>query len=158
MTPTETKVMLWKCIYCSCYFPEKHKTTLVLHLQWHVEESPRQPAGNHTCLRNAKGKHMRAETCGTRLNTPTEMANHLMENHTRRKHVHQRTKRHLKATTQAEEERKRLIILLSQSDETPDRLFYPKDNKNGPRLRIDNMEFQIIPDNMEHIRLGEGFN
>ena len=94
--------------------------------------------------------------CGARFHTPTALALHMLENHTRKKDVHIGTSRHRKATTQADEEKERLTTILSTTEETPERIFYPRDNRNGPRLGVDNLEFQDALDNAAAIMAREG--
>ena len=158
MTARGDKVRLWRCGYCSGYFPVEHIPTLTLHIQWHVEKSARQRAGNHTCSCKTRDRHKRGELCGTHFHTPTALAIHMLEKHTQKKDVHNGTTRHQKATIRAIEEKERLTTLLGEAEETPDRLFQPRDNRNGPRLGIDNMEFQEALDNAASIMEREGLH
>ena len=158
MTARGDKVRLWRCGYCSGYFPAEHIPTLTLHIQRHIERSARQQAGNHTCLCKARNKHKRGELCEIHFHTPTALAIHMLENHTQKKDVHEETTRHQKATILAAAEKEKLITLLGETENTPDRLFHPRENKNGPRLGIDNMDFQEVLDNMASIKAREGLH
>ena len=152
------KVRLWRCGYCGGYFPAEHVPTLTLHIQGHVERSARQQAGNHTCVCKSQDKHRRGDLCGAHFHTPADMAIHVLERHTQKKDVHKGTTRHHKATMRAAEEKERLTTILGETEETPDRLFQPRDNRNGPRLRIDNMDFQEVLDNEASIKAREGLH
>ena len=118
---------------------------LVTHLQWHIERSDRQQAGNHRCLW-APSKHERPlkEICGQRYHTPEELAVHIAQQHTKTKYVAPTTKRYRKAVENGEQDKDHLVEMLGQIEVTEERLFFPKENRNGPPLRIDNLEYMNL--------------
>ena len=139
---------LLQCKFCARYYPAELRMVLLTHLQWHIERLAWQQAGNHLCPWKPprKERHMK-EICGQRYHKPEELAFHTLEQHTKTKYVTSTAKRYQKAWENGNLDKAHLVELLGQTDETEERLFFPKENRNGPPLRIDNIEFMAL-DNM----------
>ena len=155
----QTKQPLLQCKFCARHYPAEFRTMLVTHLQWHIEQSARQPAANHRCPWNPskRERHIK-EQCGNHFHRSEDFAIHILEKHTKTRYVGSTTNRYREAWENSIQDKAHLIEILSQMEETPDRLFFQAENRNGPQLRIDNMDFQLVPDNIAHIRLREGLH
>ena len=74
-------------------------------------------------------------------NEPIQVFASPPENHTKTRYIKATSRKYQEAWERSQEDKAHLIEILGQQDETPQRLFFPKENRNGPPLRIDNLEF-----------------
>ena len=128
-TARVTKQPLLQCKFCSRFYPTDSKQVLTTHLQYHIEESKYQQPGNHTCPWNSPKKDKGA-TCNQRFLTAELLAIHTIEHHTKTRYTPITSKRYTEAYEEGKREKKRLTLLLSQQENTPQRLFFPKPNVN----------------------------
>ena len=125
------KQPLLQCKFCSRFYPPEHKIVLATHLQYHIEKSPHQQAGNHICPWDPIRKEKKFKvTCGRRFLTPELLAVHTLEYHTKTRYTPLTSERYRKAHEESQAEKERLIQKISKQENNPQRLFYPKENIN----------------------------
>ena len=124
-TARATKQPLLQCKFCATFYPPEYKQTLITHLQYHIEQSTHQQPGNHICPWNQS-------KCKKRFLTAELMAIHTMEYHTKTRYTSITSRRYTEAYDASQNERSYLIKLISEQENTPQRLFFPKPNANEP--------------------------
>lgn len=130
-TARVTKQPLLQCKFCSKFYPTEFRQVLTTHLQYHIEKSTHQQPGNHICPWNAPKKE-KGPTCNRRFLTAELLAIHTLETHTKTRYTPISSKRYKEAYEESQKEKCHLTQLLSQQENTPRRLFFPKSNTNKP--------------------------